>query len=152
MGHIVSPWEANDILDKFRLSMQGKPSRKICSSLDNVRMTLTLIFFPKFRNHFCTRRGGKVCPISILSIIQSLKVMSLILTLQVHLTLQCVFSKTDSVFLRQDTQKCVFINTCPRACISQYTPMGLYWLIQALGHVLWNTHFWVSSLRKTESW
>ena len=47
MGHIVSPWEANDILDKFRLSMQGKPSRKICSSLDNVRMTLTLIFFQR---------------------------------------------------------------------------------------------------------
>ena len=29
--------------------------------------------------------------------------------------------------------------------------MGVYWLIQALGHVLVNTHFWVSSLRKTES-
>ena len=29
--------------------------------------------------------------------------------------------------------------------------MGLYWLIQALGHVLLNTHFWVFSLRKTES-
>ena len=29
--------------------------------------------------------------------------------------------------------------------------MGVYWLIQALGHVLFNTHFWVSSLRKTES-
>ena len=29
--------------------------------------------------------------------------------------------------------------------------MGVYWLIQALGHVLLNTHFLVSSLRNTES-
>ena len=29
--------------------------------------------------------------------------------------------------------------------------MALYWLIQALGHVLLNRHFLVSSLRKTES-
>ena len=63
-----------------------------------------------------------------------------ILTLQVPLTLQRVFPKTDSVFLKEDTQKCVLINTCPRACISQYTPMGVYWLVQALGHVLCNTH------------
>ena len=48
-------------------------------------------------------------------------------------------------------EECVLHSTCPRACTSQYTPMGLYWLIQALGHVLLNTHFWVSSLRKTES-
>ena len=49
-----------------------------------------------------------------------------------------------------DAQECVLHSTCPRACTSQYTPIG-YWLIQALGHVLVNTHFWVSSLRKTES-
>ena len=73
-------------------------------------------------------------------IIQFLKVMYLILTLQVPLTLPSVFSKTDSVFLKEDTQKCVFNNTCPRACISQYNPMGVYWLVQALGHVLCNTH------------
>ena len=42
-------------------------------------------------------------------------------------------------------------STCPRACTSQCTPMGFYWLIQALGHVLLSTHLWVSSLRKTES-
>ena len=63
-----------------------------------------------------------------------------ILTLQVLLTLPSVFPKTDSVFLKEDTQKCVLTNTCPRACISQYTPMGVYWLVQALGHVLCNTH------------
>ena len=73
-------------------------------------------------------------------IIQFLKVKYLILTLQVPLTLPSVFSKTDSVFLKEDTQKCVLTNTCPRACISQYTPMGVYWLVQALGHVLCNTH------------
>ena len=50
-----------------------------------------------------------------------------------------------------DAQECVLHSTCPRACTSKYTPMGLYWLIQALGHVLLNTHFCVSSLRKTES-
>ena len=50
-----------------------------------------------------------------------------------------------------DAQECVLHSTCPRACTSKYTPMGLYWLIQALGHVLLNTHFWVSSLRKSES-
>ena len=73
-------------------------------------------------------------------IIQFLKVMYLILTLQVPLTLPSVFSETDSVFLKEDTQKCVLTNTCPRACISQYTPMGVYWLVQALGRVLCNTH------------
>ena len=57
-----------------------------------------------------------------LAIIQFLKVMYLILTLQVPLTLPSVFSKTDSVFLKEGTQKCVLNNTCPRACISQYTP------------------------------
>ena len=67
--------------------------------------------------------------------------MYLILTLQVTLTLPSVFSKTDAVFLKEDTQKCVFNNTCPMACISQYNPMGVYWLVQALGHVLYNTHF-----------
>ena len=77
---------------------------------------------------------------SVLLIIQFLKVMYLILTLQVPLTLPSVFSKTDSVFLQEDTQKCVLNNTCPRACISQYTPMGVYWLVQALGHILCNTH------------
>ena len=66
--------------------------------------------------------------------------MYLVLTLQVPLTLLSVFLKTDSVFLKEDTQKCVFNNTCPRACISQYTPMGVYWLVQAQGHVLYNTH------------
>ena len=50
-----------------------------------------------------------------------------------------------------DAQECVLHSTCPRACTSKYTPMGMYWLIQALGHVLLNTHFCVSSLRKTES-
>ena len=58
-----------------------------------------------------------------------------------------VVSKTDSVFIKEDTQKCVFNNTCPRACISQYNPMGVYWLVQALGHVLCNTHSWASSQR-----
>ena len=58
--------------------------------------------------------------------------MSLILTLQVPLTLPSVFSKTDLVFLKEDTQKYVFNNTCPRACISQYNPIGVYWLVQAL--------------------
>ena len=69
-------------------------------------------------------------------IIQFLKVMYLILTLQVPLTFPSVFSKTDSVFLKEDNQKCVFNNTCHRACISQYSPMEVYWLVQALGHVL----------------
>ena len=73
-------------------------------------------------------------------IIQFLKVMYLILTLQVPLTLLSVFPKTESVFLKEDTQKCVLTNTCPRACISQYNPMGVYWLVQALGQVLCNTH------------
>ena len=50
-----------------------------------------------------------------------------------------------------DAQECELHSTCPRACTSQYTPMGVYWLIQALGHVLVKSHFWVSSLRKTES-
>ena len=64
--------------------------------------------------------------------------MFLIFNLKVPLTLPSVFSKTDSVFLKEDTQKCVFNNTCPRACISQYNPMGVYWLVQALlGHVLY---------------
>ena len=69
-------------------------------------------------------------------IIQFLKVMFLILTLQVPLTLPSVFSKTDSVFLKEDNQKCVFNNNCPRACISQYSPMGdmgdigVYWLVK----------------------
>ena len=54
------------------------------------------------------------------SIIQLLKVMYLILTLQVPLTLPSVFSKTDSVFLKEDTKKCVLCNTCPRTYISQY--------------------------------
>ena len=49
--------------------------------------------------------------------------------------LPSVFCKTDSVF-----QKCVFNNTYPRACISQYNPKGVYRLVQALGHVLCNTH------------
>ena len=73
--------------------------------------------------------------------------MYLIYTLQVPITLPSVFSKTNSVFLKEDTQKCVINNTCPRACISQYTPMGVYWLVQALGHVLSNTHFRESALR-----
>ena len=64
----------------------------------------------------------------------------LVLTLQVPLTLPSVFSKTDSVCLKEDTQKCVINNTCPRAFISQYTPMGVYWLAQALGHILYDTH------------
>ena len=51
-----------------------------------------------------------------------LKGMYLILTLQVPLTLPSVSYKTDSVFLKEDTQKCVLTNTCPMACISQYTP------------------------------
>ena len=76
----------------------------------------------------------------VLTIIHFLKVIYLILTLQVPLTFQSVFPKTDSVFLKGDTQKCVFNNTCPRACISQYNPMGVYCLVQALGHVLCNTH------------
>ena len=80
-------------------------------------------------------------------IIQFLKVMYLILTLQVPLTWQSVFSKTDSVFLKEDTQKCVFNNTRPRACISQYNPMGVYLLVQALGQVLCNTHSWASAQR-----
>ena len=66
--------------------------------------------------------------------------MYLILTLQVPVTLRSVFSKTDWVFLKEDTQQCVFNNACPRACISQYTPMGVYRLVQALGHVLCDTH------------
>ena len=73
-------------------------------------------------------------------IIQFIKVMYFISTLQVPVTLPSVFSKTDSVCLKEDTQNCVFNNTCPRACISQYNPMGVYWLVQALGQVLCNTH------------
>ena len=72
---------------------------------------------------------------------QFLKVMYLILTLKVPLTLPSVFSKTDSAFLKEDTKKCVLSNTCPRAFISQYSLMGVYWLVQAVGHVLCNTHF-----------
>ena len=56
-----------------------------------------------------------------------------------------------SVYSLAHAQECVLQSTCPRACTSQYTPVGLYWLIQALGHVLLNTQSWVSSLRKTES-
>ena len=67
---------------------------------------------------------------------QFLKVMYLILTLQVPLSLPSVFFNPDSVFLIEDTQKCVFNNTCPRACISQYNPMAVYWLVQALGQVM----------------
>ena len=81
------------------------------------------------------------------AIIQFWKVMYLILTLQVPLTLQSVFSKTDSVFLKEDTQKFVFNNTCPRACISQYTHMGVHWLVQPLWHVLCDTHSWPSAQR-----
>ena len=77
---------------------------------------------------------------NVQNIIQFLKVIYVILTFKVPLTLPSAFSKTDSVFLKEDTQKCVFNNTCPRACISQYNPMGVYWLVQALGHVLCNTH------------
>ena len=55
-----------------------------------------------------------------------LKVMYLILTLQVPLTLPSVFSKTDSVFLQEDAQKCLFNNTCLRACSSKYNPMGVF--------------------------
>ena len=40
--------------------------------------------------------------IAVFKIIQFLKVMYLILTLQVHLTLPSVFSKTDSVFLKEE--------------------------------------------------
>ena len=76
-----------------------------------------------------------------------LKVMYFILTLQVPLTLQSVFSKTDSLFLKEDTKKCLLTNTCPRACISQYTPVGVYWLVQALEYVLFNTHSWASAQR-----
>ena len=83
---------------------------------------------------------GFTCAYTVLNIFQFLKVMYLIKTLQVPLTLESVFSKTDSVFLKEDTKKCVFNNTCPRACISQYTPMGVYWLVQALGHVMCDTH------------
>ena len=36
------------------------------------------------------------------------------LTLQVPITLPSVFSKMDSVFLREDTQKCAFDSICPR--------------------------------------
>ena len=60
-------------------------------------------------------------------------------------------AKTKCSVHSPDDQECVSLSTCPRACTSQYTPMGVYWLTQALGHVLLNTHFWVSSLRKTES-
>ena len=77
---------------------------------------------------------------TVLYIIQVLKVMYLSLTLQVPSPLPSVFYKTDYVFLKEDTRKCVFNNTCPRACISQYSPMGVYWLVQALGHVLCNKH------------
>ena len=68
--------------------------------------------------------------------------MSLILTLQVPLTLPSVFFNADSFFLKEAPLPlwCVFNNTCPWVCISQYNPMGVFWLVQALGHVLCNTH------------
>ena len=79
------------------------------------------------------------CHHLVLTIIQFLKVMYLILIFQVPLTLPSVFPKTDSVFLKKD-QKYEFNNTCPRACISQYNPMRVYCLVQALVHVLCNKH------------
>ena len=48
--------------------------------------------------------------------------------------------KTASFFLKEDTQKCVLNDTYPRACITQYNSIGVYWLVQALGRVLCNTH------------
>ena len=77
------------------------------------------------RGRIRDRLGNRNTETQVYSIIQFLKVMYLILTLQVSLTLPSVFSETDSVFLKEDTQKCVLTNTCPRACISQYTPMGV---------------------------
>ena len=71
----------------------------------------------------------------------------MILTLQVPLTLPSVFLRQIQFFLKEDTQKCVFNNTCPRACIRQYTPMRVYWLVQALGHVLCDTNSWASAQR-----
>ena len=53
--------------------------------------------------------------------------MYFILTLQVPLTLPSVISKTYSVFVKEGTH-----NAFPRACISQYNPMRVYWLVQAL--------------------
>ena len=58
---------------------------------------------------------------TVQDIIQFLKVMCLTLPLQVPLTLPRVFSKTNSVFLKEDTKKCVSNNACPRACISQFS-------------------------------
>ena len=79
-----------------------------------------------------------------LPIIHFFKVMYSILTLQVPLTLPSLVSKTDSIFLKEDTQKCVFNKTYPRAFISQYNPMGVYWPVKALGHVLCNKHSRIS--------
>ena len=77
----------------------------------------------------------------VLGIIQFLKVMYLVLPLQVPTTLSSVFSKTDKVFLKEDN------NTSPRACISQYNTIGVYWLVQALWYVLCNTHSLASAQR-----
>ena len=44
----------------------------------------------------------------------------------------------------------IYIQYMAMACTSQYTSIGLYWLIQALRHVLLNTHFWSLFLRTTE--
>ena len=54
-------------------------------------------------------------------------------------------SRLESRYIHYPMSKSdVFHISCPRACTSQYHPLGWYWLagwlVQALGHVLWNTH------------
>ena len=54
-------------------------------------------------------------------------------------------SRLESRYIHYPISKSdVFHISCPRACTSQYHPLGWYWLagwlVQALGHVLWNTH------------
>ena len=101
-------------------------------------MTSVYLYSTDYSTDYSTVKADQTLHVQYIT--QFLKVMYLILSLQRPLTLPSVFSKTDSVFLNEDTQKCVLNNTCPRACISQYTLMGVYWLVQALGHVLCNTH------------
>ena len=126
------PWLESGSTGKYQHSVSGVPSG--CALGNSLDLMLVFPCTPLLSSRYRL-------------IIQFLKVMYSILTLQVLLTLPSVFPKTDSVFLKEDTQKCVFNNTSPRACISQYNPMGVYWLVQALGQVLCNTHSWASAQR-----
>ena len=75
-------------------------------------MQLVLLFStkPKERNIFWSQFPFKFGWVQFS--IKFLKVMYLIFTLQIPFTLSSVFSETASVFLKEDTQKCVLTNTC----------------------------------------